>query len=37
MSERQDLRDTVADLVLISLVATIVLPIVYILDGVHIN
>jgi len=37
MSERQDLRDTVADLILISLVATVVLPIVYILDSVHIN
>lgn len=37
MSERQDLRDTVADLILVSLVATVVLPIVYILDSVHIN
>lgn len=37
MSERQDLRDTVADLILISLVATVVLPIVYILDSIHIN
>lgn len=35
MSERQDLRETVVDLIMVTMIATIFLPIVYILDSVH--
>lgn len=35
MSERQEFRETVVDLIMIGMIATIMLPIVYILDGVH--